>query len=38
MVAVSIVLDHGRVTIHNAMDENGLAFAHPELEYRVHRL
>ncbi|QIP87831.1 hypothetical protein GLX30_31630 [Streptomyces sp. Tu 2975] len=35
MVAVSIVLAHGRVTVHNALDENGLAFGPPEPEYHA---
>jgi hypothetical protein len=35
MVAVSIVLAHGRVTVHNALDENGLAFGPPEHEYHA---
>jgi hypothetical protein len=38
MVAVSFVLGDGRVSIYNALDENGLAFDPPEREYRVHKL
>jgi len=38
MVAVSFILGDRRVTVHNALDENGLAFAPPEPAYRVHRL
>ncbi|MGN9796143.1 hypothetical protein ACTMTU_34295 [Streptomyces sp. OZ13] len=35
MVAVSMVLAQGRVTVHNALDENGLAFGPPEPEYHA---
>ncbi|MFC7876618.1 hypothetical protein [Isoptericola sp. NPDC057391] len=38
-LAVSLVLDGGnRLTIYNALDENGLSFDTPLAEYRTHRL
>ncbi|MER7169801.1 hypothetical protein [Streptomyces mesophilus] len=36
MVAVGFVFAHGRVTVHNALDENGLDFGPPESEYVRH--
>ena len=38
MVAVSFILGDRMITVHNALDENGLAFDLPEPAYRVHRL
>jgi hypothetical protein len=38
MVAVSFVFTGGRVTISNAMDENGLEFGAPDAGYRRHLL
>ncbi|HEX7308079.1 hypothetical protein [Lentzea sp.] len=38
MVAVSLVFAEGRVTVSNALDENGLEFGGPSSGYRVHRL
>ncbi|WP_106398876.1 hypothetical protein [Actinocorallia populi] len=38
MVAVSFVFDDGRITVHNALDENGLELTPPDPHYRVHRL
>ncbi|WP_030370629.1 hypothetical protein [Streptomyces rimosus] len=38
MVAVSFLFPSGRITIYNALDENGLTFAEPGPEYRRHTL
>ncbi len=38
MVAVSFVFDDGRITIYNALDENGLELTPPDSGYRIHRL
>lgn len=38
MVAVSFVFDGGRITIYNALDENGLELTPPDPAYRIHRL
>jgi hypothetical protein len=38
MVAIGFVFPHGRVTVLNALDENGLRFAAPEPGYVPHPL
>ncbi|MFE4827520.1 hypothetical protein [Streptomyces sp. NPDC056672] len=38
MVAIGFVFPHGRVTVFNALDENGLSFAVPEPFYECHPL
>lgn len=38
MVAVSFVFPCGRVTVCNALDENGLEFGEPDSRYRRHPL
>ncbi|GAA2727810.1 hypothetical protein [Actinocorallia aurantiaca] len=38
MVAFSFVFDDGRITVYNALDENGLELTPPEPEYRIHRM
>lgn len=36
MVALSFVFPHGRITVHNALDENGIEFESPDLRYDRH--
>ncbi|WP_329117536.1 hypothetical protein [Streptomyces sp. NBC_01465] len=38
MVAVSLLFPGGRVTVSNALDENGLDFGAPDPHYRRHSL
>jgi hypothetical protein len=38
MVAIGFVFPHGRVTVFNALDENGLSFMAPEPFYECHSL
>jgi hypothetical protein len=38
MVAVSFTFRDGRVTIYNALDENGMEFGLPDRRYARHRL
>ncbi|MFJ6515029.1 hypothetical protein ACIQMO_13280 [Streptomyces sp. NPDC091406] len=38
MVALAFVFPHGRVTVFNALDENGLSFVAPEPFYERHSL
>ncbi|WP_326588217.1 hypothetical protein [Streptomyces sp. NBC_01294] len=38
MVAVAFVFRQGRVTVFNALDENGLSFTAPERDYERHPL
>ncbi|KOX21307.1 hypothetical protein ADL06_25825 [Streptomyces sp. NRRL F-6491] len=38
MVAIGFVFPHGRVTVFNALDENGLGFTAPEPSYEHHSL
>jgi hypothetical protein len=38
MVAVSFAFPDGRVTIYNALDENGMEFGIPDRRYASHRL
>ncbi|GAA0961423.1 hypothetical protein [Actinocorallia libanotica] len=38
MVAVSFVFGSERITIYNALDENGLELTPPDSDYRIHRL
>lgn len=38
MVAVGFVFPHGRVTVFNALDENGLSFTTPDPRYACHSL
>ncbi|MFI6740323.1 hypothetical protein ACIBI9_45995 [Nonomuraea sp. NPDC050451] len=38
MVAVSFIFANGRVTIYNALDENGMEFDTPDPRYVRHRL
>jgi hypothetical protein len=38
MVAVSFAFRDGRVTIYNALDENGMEFGLPDRRYARHRL
>ncbi|GAB3884435.1 hypothetical protein GCM10027612_18140 [Microbispora bryophytorum subsp. camponoti] len=33
MVAVGFLFPHGRVTIYNALDENGMEFGDPDQRY-----
>ncbi len=38
MVAVGFVFPHGRVTLYNALDENGMEFRSPDPRYARHNL
>ncbi|GIH65393.1 hypothetical protein [Microbispora siamensis] len=38
MVAVGFLFPHGRVTIYNALDENGMEFEEPDQRYARQRL
>jgi hypothetical protein len=38
MVAIGFIFRHGRVTVFNALDENGLSFTAPEPDYECHPL
>ncbi|WP_410655086.1 hypothetical protein [Amycolatopsis sp. lyj-112] len=38
MVALGFVFPHGRFTVFNALDENGLEFTEPDPSYRRHSL
>lgn len=37
-VAVSFVFAGGRVTVHNALDENGIELAEPDPRWRRHHV
>ncbi|MFE6616195.1 hypothetical protein [Amycolatopsis sp. NPDC057786] len=38
MVALGFVFPHGRFTVFNALDENGIEFTEPDSSYRRHSL
>ena len=38
MVAVGFLFPHGRVTIYNALDENGMEFRDPDQQYARRKL
>jgi hypothetical protein len=38
MVAVGFLFPHGRLTIYNALDENGIKFGEPDQRYLRQRL